>query len=61
MGRRGGEEEGGSSPDASGSEDAGPVVEPEAEADNWVQCDRCRKWRRVPAALADALGEDEAW
>jgi hypothetical protein len=27
----------------------------------WVQCDKCEKWRRVAAALAEGLADDEPW
>jgi CW-type Zinc Finger len=30
-------------------------------ADDWVQCDRCGKWRRVSEALAEALDDDANW
>jgi histone demethylase JARID1 len=30
-------------------------------AEEWIACDACEKWRRVPAALARALGEDQKW
>lgn len=32
-----------------------------AQADNWVQCDRCRKWRRVGESLVEALDDDDNW
>ncbi|GIL91288.1 hypothetical protein Vretimale_10000 [Volvox reticuliferus] len=31
------------------------------EADNWVLCDRCTKWRRIPAAFVDQIKEDTPW
>ena len=30
-------------------------------SDQWVQCDYCEIWRRVPKRIADALGDDEQW
>lgn len=30
-------------------------------AQDWVQCDRCTKWRRVPHSVAEALGDDDEW
>ena len=27
----------------------------------WAQCVWCEKWRRVPAALAREIGEDQKW
>ena len=30
-------------------------------AEEWIACDACGKWRRVPASLAAALGEDQKW
>ena len=30
-------------------------------SDQWVQCDSCEIWRRVPKRIADALGDDEQW
>ena len=27
----------------------------------WIACDACEKWRRVPAALAREIGEDQKW
>ena len=29
--------------------------------DAWVQCDSCATWRRVPAIVAERLGDDRAW
>lgn len=46
---------------------AEPVVAPpgvapeELPKDSWVQCDTCNKWRRIPVALAEALGDDDKW
>lgn len=40
-----------------------PAVMPPAvveNADNWVQCDRCGKWRRVGASVVDSLSDDTA-
>ncbi|GLC55996.1 hypothetical protein PLESTB_001053200 [Pleodorina starrii] len=31
------------------------------DADNWVLCDRCTKWRRIPAAFVDQIREDTPW
>jgi hypothetical protein len=31
------------------------------ETDDWIACDRCQKWRRVPAEVAAQLGEGEEW
>ena len=30
-------------------------------AEEWIACDACGKWRRVPASLAGALGKDQKW
>jgi hypothetical protein len=30
-----------------------------AASDAWIACDECEKWRRLPAALAEALGDSE--
>lgn len=45
-------------PDSSDEEDS---VKSEQDADNWVQCDRCTKWRRVPKRVTDALEDDVKW
>lgn len=29
--------------------------------DAWVQCDGCKVWRRVPAVVAERLGDNAAW
>jgi len=31
------------------------------EVHNWVCCDRCSKWRRVPEQLALQLSDDVPW
>ena len=31
------------------------------ECDNWLQCDRCRKWRMVGAETARTMGGDRVW
>ena len=31
------------------------------QADNWVQCDRCSQWRRVPESVVDNLADDSHW
>jgi hypothetical protein len=31
------------------------------ELQSWVQCDRCQKWRRIPAVVAEALDDDSPW
>lgn len=41
--------------DGSGSESD------EAEADNWVQCDSCNKWRRIPVSAAALLDDKDPW
>ena len=42
-----------------------PDISPEApivqSADNWVQCDRCGKWRRVGASVVDSLDDNSNW
>lgn len=43
---------------AAGSPEAASAV---AQADNWVQCDRCGKWRRVPETVVDTLEDDSNW
>lgn len=38
------------------------AVEPVAEADNWVCCDRCNKWRLLRKDVFDrTVREDEQW
>jgi hypothetical protein len=32
-----------------------------APTDEWIACDACHRWRRVPEAVAAALGEDDTW
>lgn len=43
---------------SSASEAAEDVPHP---TDSWVACDRCSKWRRVPASLAETLSDDAPW
>ena len=31
------------------------------EATDWIQCDRCQKWRRLAAGVVAALPEDALW
>lgn len=31
------------------------------DADHWIQCDRCSKWRRVPQKVAEAIEDDAEW
>lgn len=38
--------------DGSSSDDA---------AENWVQCDRCNKWRSIPQWVADGLSDATPW
>ena len=34
----------------------------EAEAtEEWIACDACGKWRKVPEAVVRALGDDDKW
>ncbi|GBF93173.1 histone-lysine N-methyltransferase [Raphidocelis subcapitata] len=33
----------------------------DADAQHWIQCDHCNKWRRVPKAMVDAIGDDDEW
>lgn len=33
----------------------------EHDADHWIQCDRCSKWRRVPPKVAQAIEDDAEW
>ncbi|PNH00860.1 Histone-lysine N-methyltransferase ASHH2, partial [Tetrabaena socialis] len=61
--------------ESSGSDERAPAVDraaPDAsplsssslapeDADNWVACDRCTKWRRIPAGFADQIREDAPW
>lgn len=35
-------------------------AEPE-DAETWVQCDGCNKWRRLPTSVAAALSDDTPW
>jgi hypothetical protein len=49
-----------------GTQGSGPASLPEAPAksqaiENWVQCDRCSKWRRVREELVEALNDDSHW
>lgn len=44
---------------AKGAEE--PAVEEGQDLESWVQCDRCTKWRRIPAAVAEALEDDSPW
>jgi hypothetical protein len=43
------------------SSDTGGEKDANALTDNWIQCDSCSKWRRVPKNIADALGDDDEW
>ena len=27
----------------------------------WVGCDACGKWRKIPLSIAEALGDDDEW
>ena len=40
--------------------DAAPM-EVEDSSLGWVACDACEKWRRIPASIVDALGEQDEW
>lgn len=49
---------------APGTELSSSSMEADEEAavpENWVQCDRCNKWRRIPALLANSLEDNAAW
>lgn len=46
---------------ASQPTEAGDGHEPALMKDSWVQCDRCEKWRRIPAAVAESLEEETPW
>lgn len=34
--------------------------QPASQRNAWVLCDECQKWRRIPATLADEIGETNA-
>lgn len=38
-----------------------PTVQAAGGEDNWVQCDRCGKWRRVGASVVDSLDDNANW
>lgn len=40
--------------------DAAPM-EVDDSSLGWVACDACQKWRRIPASIVDALGEQDKW
>lgn len=42
-----------------GSDD--PTASDNEDAENWVQCDHCNKWRRIPATFAEQLADDKSW
>eukprot|EP00198_Chlamydomonas_reinhardtii_P005407 XP_001694743.1 histone methyltransferase [Chlamydomonas reinhardtii] len=57
-----------SASDASDTDDSaqqrgrkGEQAEPGETEQNWVLCDSCTKWRRVPAPYANSLDEDASW
>lgn len=33
----------------------------EEDKDTWVQCDACKKWRRILFSLAEQLSDDSPW
>ena len=41
---------------------AKPAASPPKKAKtSWIQCDDCQKWRIVPQAYTDSLGDDDPW
>ena len=46
---------------SSGNEEEEEEEEGGDDADNWVQCDRCNKWRRLSAAEAAKVDSNEPW
>ena len=41
---------------------AAPKPEPAADEPlEWVGCDACGKWRKIPLSIAEALGDDDEW
>ena len=40
--------------------DAAPM-EVDDSSLGWVACDACQKWRRIPASIVDALGDEDKW
>jgi hypothetical protein len=33
----------------------------ESERDTWVQCDACKKWRRILESVAEQLSDEVPW
>lgn len=44
-----------------GEDHGGTAAGPPEPADTWIQCDKCQKWRRIAAADAALIGEDDEW
>jgi hypothetical protein len=44
-----------------GDQEHSASVLSDQDADNWIQCDRCNKWRRVPKQVSDAIDDDAEW
>ena len=40
---------------------AAPKPVPADEPLEWVGCDECGKWRKIPLSIAEALGDDDEW
>jgi hypothetical protein len=59
----GGASAGGGASVGGGAQSAGGVRSTAGGAanDEWIACDSCGKWRKVPAFVADALGDDDKW
>jgi hypothetical protein len=37
------------------------ALPPKKAKTSWIQCDDCQKWRIVPQAYTDSLGDDDPW
>ena len=44
-----------------GDQEHSASVLSDQDADNWIQCDRCNKWRRVPKSVAESILDDAEW
>jgi hypothetical protein len=39
----------------------GTLFRPEDDKDTWVQCDACKKWRRILNSIAESLSDESPW